>query len=81
MQILWVEEDLTNYPVGSLVGTFHLTIFLRVVSQDEIKMHVETSFQELKEVWNEFRLMIRSNMGWNIMFRENMDYEQSSQVI
>ena len=54
---------------------------IRIISRSKIKLCIESSFQELEEVWDKLRSMIESDMEWNIMFGENMNYKQFSQIM
>jgi hypothetical protein len=51
-----------------------------MVSGSKVQPHIQGFPEGSKEVGDEFGTLVRGYMGWNSMFREDMEYEQFSEL-
>src|ERR1700731_4678239 len=63
-----------------LVSSFHLSIVLWVIPRSKVQGHIKDLAQRVEKMRDELGAMIRGDVRRNSVFREDVEYEQMSQL-
>src|ERR1700731_1517343 len=63
-----------------LVSSFHLSVALRVIPRSEVQGHIKDLAQRVEKTRDKLGAAIGGDVRWDSVFREDVEYEQTSQL-
>src|ERR1700731_4241537 len=78
--VLLIIAVTTEVLFQRLVSSLRLSVALQVIPRSEVQGHIEDLAQQAEKTRDELRAMIRGDVRQNSVFREDMEYEQMSQL-
>src|ERR1700731_4263918 len=78
--VLLIIAVTTEVLFQCLVGSFHLSVALRVIPRSEVQGHIEDLAQRAEKMRDELGAAIGGDMRRDSVFREDVEYEQTSQL-
>src|ERR1700731_2459669 len=78
--VLLIIAVTTEVLFQHLVSSFHLSVALWVIPRSEVQGHIEDFAQRAEKTRDELGAAIGGDVRWNSVFREDVEYEQMSQL-
>src|ERR1700719_1543539 len=78
--VLLIIAVTTEVLFQCLVGSFHLSVALRVIPRSEVQGHIEDLAQRAEKMRDDLGAAIGGDMRRDSVFREDVEYEQTSQL-